>query len=769
MLKLQAHTSQNPPWIDLKNFLEEAAPGQKIFDHAVEVIAAYFGVDVCRLYGCYHEQLMLMSIKGLFSEAIWKTRVAEGQGIVGEVLRRKKPVTLVNARQGAAYDYFPDTGEENYKSFLGIPFMQNDRVLGVLVLQTLEERFYSPLEIQELELLGSALASYFWGYRDFIYNLDNFQSSTQLDQNATLTLKGLPTIHGYAEGVAFVHQADVMSLKTFYEGPEAELKKLREAMDLLHQDLEKYTKKSKLNATTAQILNSYKLLAEDMIWVERVERGIHSGQSVEAAIHKAREDFAQEFIASKNPYLMNRIQDIEDLTNRLLSYISAQAKPLPLQKDTQIANDKLHHNQGQKKYILIAKRLGPLELFEYYRGGVSGLVLEEEQENSHALILCRSLGIPVVSGVNCAMEKINTNDQVLLNAYKGIVHVRPDENTFRTFQDGRTQNAKILEFYNDVQQKPSITLDGVTIDVMLNAALSKDFQGLEYADGIGLYRSEVPFMLYPDFPNIKVQTSIYKSVFKALKGKPLYFRLLDVGGDKPLPSLTEVSESNPHMGWRAIRFGLDFPVVIRHQVRALLRAANGQPVTILIPMVAEVSELKAVCNIIDMEKKQAQTDGYLQQDNIRIGVMVEIPSLSWELKSVIKHVSSLAVGSNDLFQFFYASDRANHHLKGRFDCLSVAFLRYLKYHVDVANQANVEIRFCGEMASNSLEALVLLGLGVRKLSITPLSIAPIKLMIRTLELQPFSVFLTHLLEQEDVNVRYSVQAYAKDHGILLGF
>lgn len=748
--------SVQKPWIDMGHFLDETTLSCfRVCQQAVISISHYFSADVCTLYGFYENFLILLASEGMFPEARFKPRLALGQGIIGEVAKRQKPISLVNVRTSGVYEYFPESGEERYKSLLAVPVLYEDHLYGVLSIQTMSERFYAPAEIHELELYAHVMGKYLHKNFKSIFNITVDEKQEAFYQKP-LIISGVTKNTGFADGRAIIHRGSGVIHEISSANPSEEMQRFDEVLQQMYEELDKLAKSESSRVGTRDIIQSYKALSQDEVWISKVKAEMETGLTLEGALQKTMTYYTTELSASKNPYFMSRISDIEDLTNRLMSYVLIKEKPASSDVFTKT------NRHDQKKIIVIAHRLGPIELIEYYRHGLAGLVIEEPEENSHAIILAKSFGIPVITNAYLAMDQIRNNDEILVDAEKGLVWVRPDSEATKEFCERRKRRSQILKLYEKIRSAPAVTQDGICIQLMINAALSSDFENLDYVDGIGLYRSEIPFMLYPDFPGIETQTIMYENVFDALQGKPLCFRLLDIGGDKSLPALTKSHENNPHMGWRAIRVGLDMPMILRHQIRSLLTAANGRTVTVFIPMVAEISEVEAVVKIIEMEKKI-----YKKPSDIRLGVVVEVPSISWELKNLMPHVQSISLGSNDLLQFFYASDRMNQSVNSRYSCLSVSFLRYLKYHLDVANAAHVEISICGEMASSPLEALVLLGLGFRRISVSPSAVPEIKLMIRSVDLQAFANYIHHLINQDDDNIRLSVQSYARDHDIIL--
>jgi phosphotransferase system enzyme I (PtsP) len=417
--------------------------------------------------------------------------------------------------------------------------------------------------------------------------------------------------------------------------------------------------------------------------------------------------------------------------------------------------------------IVIARDMGPAELLDYDRGRLRGVVLEEGSALSHVAIVARALDIPVVGRAPDVLARVEPGDPMIIDGDHAQVMVRPAEDIVQTINAAIEARAERLRKYAALRELPSATRDQARIGLHINAGLLIDMQHLDEtgADGVGLYRTEIPFMVRSEFPDVDAQAWLYSRVLDVADGKPVTFRTLDVGGDKVLPYVGAFGDENPAMGWRAIRIGLDRPAMLRRQLRALIQAANGRPLSVMFPMIAEVSELLGARKLLELELERAHRRGLAVPERLRVGVMFEVPALAWQLDSLLPHVDFISVGTNDLLQFLYAADRGNTRLAGRYDTLSPALLRLLHFVVEKTRPAGVDLSVCGEMAGRPVEALALLALGVRTLSMAPGSIGPVKAMVRSLDLKEASDFVTSVLAQPDHSLRETLRLFAADHAI----
>ncbi|MCB1476388.1 MAG: phosphoenolpyruvate--protein phosphotransferase, partial [Rhodobiaceae bacterium] len=451
------------------------------------------------------------------------------------------------------------------------------------------------------------------------------------------------------------------------------------------------------------------------------------------------------------------LHDLDDLANRLLR---------------EIVGWKQHSADGEmpKDAILIARNMGPAELLDYDRNILRGLVLEEGSATSHVTIVAKALGIATVGMVEGVLDLVNDGDAVIVDGEAGDVHIRPTNEVETAYADKvRFRARRQAEFAKD-RDLPSRTRDGIDIALMLNAGLLVDLPHVAEAGagGIGLFRTELQFMIASTFPRIGEQRDLYKSVLDAANGLPVTFRTLDVGGDKILPYLRHAKEENPAMGWRAIRMALDRPGLLRTQMRALLHAAAGRELRLMFPMISDVSEFEAARELFEREIAHLNRHGHQTPDSVKLGAMVEVPSILWQLEELLERVDFLSVGSNDLFQFLFAVDRGNSRVATRFDTLHPAVLRALRRVVARADVADIPVTLCGELASSPLAAMALLGIGFRSISMSPAAVGPVKAMVRSLDLVKLRKWLGPRLIETGGNLRLDLERFAAEHGVITG-
>jgi phosphotransferase system, enzyme I, PtsP len=419
--------------------------------------------------------------------------------------------------------------------------------------------------------------------------------------------------------------------------------------------------------------------------------------------------------------------------------------------------------------IIVARDMGPAELLDYDRRKLKGLVLEEGAPTSHVAIIARALNIPVVGRVGEAFNKIDMLDSLIVDGDNGVVFVRPGEDIVQSFGESVRINAERVAAYAAARDLPAISLDGERISLNLNAGLLIDMPHLQDsgADGIGLYRTELPFMMRDSFPTVEEQANIYGRVLDLAGGRPVVFRTLDIGGDKALPYLPDRGEENPAMGWRSIRIGLDRPAMLRQQLRALVRAAGGRDLHLMFPMIAEAAELDATRRILALELARAAARGTPPPRRLRVGAMLEVPSLIFQIAALAGRVDFVSIGSNDLLQFLFAVDRTNQRLADRYDVLAPPALAMFRRVIVGCAKAGIEVGLCGEAGSRPLEAMALIGLGLRSLSLAPPTIGPVKMMIRSLKVRPLAAYLKTIIDLPDHTLREKLRGYARDHGVVI--
>jgi phosphotransferase system, enzyme I, PtsP len=733
-----------------------AAPvgAQERLDRMVRMIAADIVAEVCSAYVLRGEYLELFASEGLRPSAVHRTRLRIGEGLVGLIAAHGAVINLPEAQSHPDFAYRPETGEEIYHSFLGVPIVHGGRVAGVLVVQNRTQRHYSDEEVEALQIVATVFAEMFAssGLADtapFPSDIGRIGRPERLE--------GLRLVEGVALGDAVLHQLRIEVGRLVADDSDAEANRLEEALVALHASVDELLLLPEVaDGEHREVLETYRMFAQDAGWRRRMSEAIRTGLSAEAAVRRVQEETRLRMGHVTDPYLRERLHDLDALADRLLVHLTGQSMmPDP---------DALPN-----EFILVARSLGPAEVLDFDRGRLRGVILEEGSPTSHVAIVARALGIPMVGRVQGAMSRIDPGDRVALDGDNGQVFVRPGEDVELAFARSLEARDERRRSYAALRDQPAVTLDGMRIGLCLNAAFLVDLAALEStnADGIGLYRTELAFMVRGRFPDVEAQTEMYTKVRELAGAKPVVFRTLDVGSDKHLPYWTFPSEENPAMGWRALRMALDRPVVLRTQLRALIRSARGGRLDLMFPMVAEVAEFRAARELLDMELARAEARGEPLPSELRVGAMLEVPSLTWQLRALLPRVDFLSIGTNDLLQFLFACDRGNPQLADRYDVLSPPVLCFLRELVERCREAGVTLSICGEMAARPIEAMVLLGLGVRHLSVTAADVGPVKAMLRSLRCGQLSGYLNQLYDSSDHSLRDRLRHYALDHGVQL--
>ena len=728
---------------------------QERLDELVKVIASEVVAEVCTVYVLRAgEVLELFATQGLNPSAVHKTRLRVDEGLIGDIAAHARVLNLADAQAHPKFVYRPETGEAIYHSFLGVPILRGGRVRGVLAIQNKAKREYTEEEIEALEMIVVVLA-------ELIAGGDLVGPSEQItaEGNAILPLRmtGIRINSGIAVGEAVLHQPRVEIPAMFADDPDAEENRLNAALSEMQDAIEDLFSASELSerGEHREVLETYHLLARDAGWLRRLREAIASGLTAEASVQKVQDDIRIRMNMATDPYIRERMHDFEDLARRLLQHLSGA--PLTAAGDAALPDD----------VVLLAVNMGPAELLDYEPHRLRALLLEEGSATAHVAIVARALDIPVVGRITDLLARIDPHDPVIVDGDNAQVFVRPGEDIQQMVADTIQAKAERQRLYATLRDEEPVTLDGQRISLNLNAGLLIDVQQLKDtgADGVGLYRTEIPFMVRAEFPGVEGQTELYSNVYEIADGKPVMFRTLDIGGDKQLPYFHDVAEENPNMGWRAVRVALDRPSMLRQQLRALIRAANGRDLSIMFPMVAEVAEFEAAKEILGIEIQREKQRGGTTPEKLRVGVMLEVPGLMWQLPSLLKRVDFISVGSNDLFQFLFASDRGNPRVADRYDVLSPSLLSMLRHLVRAADKADVDISLCGEMAGSPVEAMTLIGLGFRTISMAPVRIGGVRAMLRTVDVAALANYVDNLVDLPDHSVRQKLVAYARDHNI----
>jgi phosphotransferase system, enzyme I, PtsP len=740
----------------LRDTMAGSGVAQERLDRIVRIVAAEMMAEVCSVYLMRAgEVLELFATEGLRPESVHRTRLRVGEGLVGLIAATARPLALANAQAHPAFVYRSETGEEIYPSLMGVPILRGGRVLGVLVVQNRTERHYDEDEIEVLQTIAMIVAELV--VSGALVNPLEMAESRGAGM-LPLRLVGIRFNPGLAIGAAVLHEARPLIHQVVAEDVTAEIERLRHAVAEMRDAIDELVATSDgLGAGEHRdVLETYRMFAADRGWITRIADAIRSGLTAEAAVEKVRDETSRRMMQASDPYLRERLVDLEDLANRLQRYLSAPAAGAV-------------SAELPREFILVARSMGPAELLDYAHRRILGLVLEASSPTAHVAIVARALDMPVVGRVEGATERIETGDLVVVDGDRAQVLIRPSEDIRQSVVAAIEARNRKRAFNDSLRSAPAVTLDGIGIKLMLNAGLMIDMAQLETtgAEGVGLFRTELPLMVRDSFPPVEDQTEFYRHVLDQAGDRPVVFRTLDVGGDKLLPYLPHAPEDNPAMGWRAIRIGLDRPAMLREQIRALVRAAGGRRLFVKFPMIAELPELEKARALLDLELARAVNEGRVPPKSVKVGVMLEVPALLWQLPALCQRIDFLSIGSNDLLQFLFACDRGNPRLADRYDPLSAPMLSLLREVVAQTNASSVPLSMCGEMAANPIEAMVLIALGFRTLSMGGTSIGPVKTMIRSLDVAAVTDYLSEIGARGDHTLRPKLEAYARDHLISL--
>ncbi len=739
----------------LRDIMKGGGTAQERLDQIVRLIAQDMVAEVCSVYLMRAgEVLELFATEGLKPEAVHTTRLRNGEGLVGNIALNARPLRLADAQNHPDFAYRPETGEDPFQSLMGVPVLRDGRVLGVLVIQNVTQRNYAEEELETLETVAMVLA-------ELVASGELVSAEESQSDTAALLPVRLPAIvlnEGLGLGRVVLHERGIVIRQTVAEDPDAEHERLRAAVAEMHSALDELMRQASLAAggEHEEVLASYRMFAEDRGWLNRIREAVNGGLTAEAAVQKVQNDTRARMAEVRDPYIRERLSDLDDLANRLLHHLTGG--------DGGSAGDNLPED-----IVLLARTLGPAELLDYDRERLRAVVLEEGSPTAHVAVVARALDIPVLGRCRGALAEARAGDEALVDGDTGQFLLRPAESVRDSFAESMAARARRSALYAETRDLPPVTRDGTRVNLFMNAGLLVDLPQLAEsgADGIGLYRTEVPFMVRREFPDVAQQTRLYARVLEQTGDKPVVFRTLDVGGDKALPYWRGHEEENPAMGWRALRIGLDRPVILRHQLRALLRAAAGRELRVMFPMVTEVAELARARELVELERQRARQHGQDLPAAIRVGVMVEVPALLWQLPQLFAAADFVAVGSNDLFQYVFASDRGNPRLARRYDPLSPAGLRLLQWLAGEARTAGVDLSVCGEMAGQPLDALALIGCGVRNLSMAPRAVPAVRATVRSVELPPLARLVGELADAHDHSLRERLRGYARDRGIAI--
>lgn len=726
---------------------------QAKLNQVVNIIGEALSSEVCSIYLLRDGVLELFATRGLNQDAVHVTKLAFGEGLVGTIAENVETLNLDEAAAHPAFRYMPETGEERFHSFAGVPIVRSERAVGVLAVQHADPRKYAEVEIEALQTTAMVLS-------EMIANAGLIDDAGTIGsgQTGTVVLSGLPLVSGAAAGVAIFHQPNIRIEHTVAEDTEAERARVYSAFDKMREQIDRMANMAEFGAggEHEEILDTYKMFAYDEGWSRRINEAIDSGLTAEAAIERVQQRTRMRMRQIDDPLLADRMHDLEDLSNRLLRIVSGQmgtAAQLGLKQDS----------------ILVARNLGPAELLEYDKRRLRGVILEEGSLTAHVTIVARAMGVPVLGRVNGVRQTIRDGDMLLLNVDDKNVIVRPSAAVQQAFSGDLADRQKKKARYAALRDEPSITKDGQKVALLINAGLRDDALaiGLSGAEGIGLFRTEFQFLISATLPQRERQQRFYREVLEAAGDKPVVFRTIDVGGDKALPYLKHISEEeeNPAMGWRALRLALDQEGLMKAQARALLEAAAGRNLNVMFPMVSEPWEFDAAKKVFDAQLEYLTARKKQLPSRIRYGAMLEVPALAEVLDELLPKIDFLSIGTNDLTQFLFAADRADPRLAERYDWLSPAILRFIRRVVVACELHEVDLTVCGEMGGRPLEAMALIGIGLKRLSITPAAVGTIKAMVRSLNATAIKEEAETILSSPSGNIRARLIDWARAQGV----
>ncbi|MGB3711007.1 MAG: phosphoenolpyruvate--protein phosphotransferase [Erythrobacter sp.] len=725
-------------------------------DQVVDIVGECLTSEVCSIYLLREGMLELFATRGLDKDAVHVTRMAIGQGLTGTIASNNETLNLAEAKAHPDFLYRPETGEEKFHSFAGVPIVNRERAVGVLCVQHVEPRRYEPVEIEALQTTAMVLS-------ELISNAELVDEEDALAlgpaQTGPQTVTGLPLVKGLGSGVATYHQPRVQIAQVMAEDTEAERQRVYRAFDKMREQIDNLSNQAEfgVGGEHEEVLETYKMFAYDEGWSRRINEAIDSGLTAEAAIERVQQHTRMRMREIDDALLAERMHDLEDLANRLLRIVAGQLGTAA--------------SQGLRKdAILIARNLGPAELLEYDRRRLKGVILEEGSLTAHVVIVARAMGVPVLGRAANIRTIVRDGDEILLDASAGSAVIRPTGAAAEAFETRFARSRERQAAYASLRDVEPFTRCGTRINVMINAGLREDMSALAMtgADGVGLFRTEFQFLVSATLPQRERQQRLYRDVLEAAGDKPVIFRTVDIGGDKAVPYLaSEIArqDENPAMGWRALRLALTREGLMKAQARALLEAAAGRSLYVMFPMVSEPWEFDAAKKVFEDQYAFLRMKKKALPDQVRYGAMLEVPALAEVLDLLLPKLSFLSIGTNDLTQFLFAADRANPRLAERYDWLSISIMRFLRRVNQATAGSGVDLGVCGEMGGRRLEALALLGIGFTRLSITPAAVGPIKELVRKVDLAELSDAMNLWLASPEVNLRAELTRWAEEREI----
>ncbi len=747
------HPDPSGPRVLLKSLrqaMAERGGGQQRLDTIVKLIATNMVAEVCSVYLKRDEaNLELCATEGLNPGAVHKSSLKVGEGLVGRIARSGSPVNSADAEHEPGFLYLPETGEEAYRSFLGVPIQRLGNVLGVLVVQNRAGRHYDEAEVEALEIVAMVLAE--------MAEAGELLRPLALDPlsktKPPAAARGVAAADGFARGKVVLHEPRIVVANPIAEHVQVELTRLHEAIDAMRSEIDALVNSKAVRDAGEHrgVLEAFRMFAHDKGWVRRLEEAVESGLAAEAAVEKVQSDTRLRMERITDPYLRERLHDLDDIANRLIRFLVG-AEP--------ITADSL-----ADEAVLVARNIGPGELLDY-GAELKALVLEEGSVSSHASIIARALNIPLVVRAQGVIAISENDDPIIVDGDSGMVYLRPEAAVIDSYGERAEIRRHDAEEFRAIRDLPAKTLDGVEIRLDMNAGLMADLPhlGESGASGVGLYRTELLFMVRSSLPRRDEQAEIYSRIIDAAHGKRLVFRTLDIGSDKVLSYFKREPEENPALGWRAIRLAMDRRQMMRMQAQALLRGAGERPLSVMFPFVATENEFYAARDVLLTEAERVRAQGHAAPETIECGVMLEIPGLAYASDRFFREVDFVSIGGNDLEQFFYAADRGNEKVRRRYDPLLLSFLDFIGQIVDRCAAGGTSLSFCGEAAARPVNAAAFAAMGLKAMSMRPAAIGPVKRLIRAIDLHEARAVIERARRKDELSARPALENWLREIG-----
>jgi len=746
---------------DITSLILQSHDLDQTLQNIVALVAKRMKTEVCSIYLIDPDQplLRLRATRGLAPDSVGQVTMRLNEGLIGLAVEQRQVVSIEEPQNHPRFRYFAETGEEQYHSFLGIPLLDRNEPVGVIAIQTLEPRKFSPADISALSTIAYQVASIVINARllDSIRNRDE-QTRRALDSTANLTerqesssdphpvLRGKVAYPGVASGPAHLLDerlgfADILDEAAVIT--DVELERLHEAIEKTRIQtlfLEKRVAE-RLTSDDAAIFHTHLMILEDHSFLDKLEREITSGHSAPYALKKVVGGYLEAFSRMDDPYLRERAADMDDIGRRILANLVGQdSQPLQLRSPG----------------ILVAREILPSDMASLDHEKLLGIVTESGEKNSHAVIMAKSLGIPALVGVRGALRELEPEQQVILDANSGTFYIRPTPRILEEYHRLEADRSRELSRLEEFRDLPAITRDNERIALRANVGLVSDVEVAlrNGAEGVGLYRTEFPYMARGDFPNREDQYQLYSKVVEGFAGQPVTIRTLDIGGDKALPYFAPPKEDNPFMGWRSVRVSLDNIDIFRTQIEAILMAGRHGPVKLLFPMISSIEEVMACRAVVEQARQKLREEGVAYAEKMPVGVMIEVPAAVHIADQLAELVDFFALGTNDLVQYLLAADRNNPLVNKYYDPLHPAVLRVLQQITDIARSHGTGVCLCGEMGTDPLNLLILIGLGVREFSMPAPFIPRTKMFLRDLDTrQAAKIAIQALQLSETVAIR----------------